>query len=61
MIRVGAGQELEWSEAEVRDGGRIEKGDVLLDAGELGRVLEFSAAPGIWPSCCRGIRERERV
>ncbi len=42
----------------MRDGGRIERGDVLLDAGELSRVLEFSAAPGIWLSCCRGMRER---
>jgi hypothetical protein len=23
-------------------------------------MLEFSGAPGNWPSCCRGIRERER-
>jgi hypothetical protein len=36
-------------------------GVVLLVAGELGWMLEFSAALGNWPSCCRGIRERERL
>jgi len=35
--------------------------DVRLDAGELGKVLEFSAAPGIWLSCCKGIGGRKRV
>jgi hypothetical protein len=24
-------------------------------------MLELSAAPGTWPSCYRGIRERERL